>query len=421
MRLLATIAICWCLSCEGATYYVDATSGLDGTSGHNGTSTELAWKTLAYVTNQSLSVGDSILLKRGEVWNEPFVFKQNSIVLSDYGSGQLPTIDGQQAIKTLVSCGSVSNTTTRNIRIINAGVSNGALWENSAGSNYLISCFLSNNAYATGDIVAGGGDSHSWVSNCIISAASDDGLTLHTTASMEVFNTVITDCFNGINNSGTDIAMTIAGCTFSNNVVDIGDIGDGTTFTAERCLFSGFAVNTSWTIMSASDADSTAVFSYCVFDARRGASATPGIGIGNNTSFLNCAFVGSDNGSFGISPDAVTGVTNCVFSHWWRLGYLSSGATLNVDHSVLHEITVKNITSETSTVSTSDPLFTDAINGDFTIQSNSPCVNAGINLGFTVDYASHPISGLPDVGAYEYYVAVLSPPQRLGRWKGVTP
>ena len=49
-----------------------------------------------------------------------------------------------------------------------------------------------------------------------------------------------------------------------------------------------------------------------------------------------------------------------------------------------------------------DPLMTDPANGDFTLQVTSPCINAGVDVGLTEDYAGNPIVGLPDIGAYEY-------------------
>ena len=47
-----------------------------------------------------------------------------------------------------------------------------------------------------------------------------------------------------------------------------------------------------------------------------------------------------------------------------------------------------------------DPLFTDV--DDFTLQSGSPCVNAGTNAGATDDLAGNPRPvGVTDIGAYE--------------------
>jgi hypothetical protein len=67
-----------------------------------------------------------------------------------------------------------------------------------------------------------------------------------------------------------------------------------------------------------------------------------------------------------------------------------SVATFNGEGS---DVTAANITG--------DPL----LNSDRTLQLNSPCINAGIDLGFTRDYAGNPIVGLPDIGAFEYHAS----------------
>lgn len=49
-----------------------------------------------------------------------------------------------------------------------------------------------------------------------------------------------------------------------------------------------------------------------------------------------------------------------------------------------------------------DPKMVNPTGADFTLQSDSPCINAGTNVGLTQDYLGHLISGNPDIGAYEY-------------------
>lgn len=47
------------------------------------------------------------------------------------------------------------------------------------------------------------------------------------------------------------------------------------------------------------------------------------------------------------------------------------------------------------------PLFTNLSAGDFSLQTGSPCINTGGNVGLTSDYLNHPIIGQPDIGAFE--------------------
>lgn len=49
-----------------------------------------------------------------------------------------------------------------------------------------------------------------------------------------------------------------------------------------------------------------------------------------------------------------------------------------------------------------DPLFKNKANYDYSLVSNSPAINAGIDVGLTSDILGNPIIGSPDIGAYEY-------------------
>lgn len=76
-----------------ADYYVDATQGSDNASG---LSADNAWQTISKVNSSSatLDPGDRILLKRGERWSEKLVIPQSGIIISAYGQGTPPLLDG---------------------------------------------------------------------------------------------------------------------------------------------------------------------------------------------------------------------------------------------------------------------------------------------------------------------------------------
>ena len=81
---------------SGSTYYVDATGGNDS---NNGLSTAAAWKTISKVNSSSFLPGDTILLKRGEIWREKLTVPSggsvgNPITLGSYGIGAKPIIQG---------------------------------------------------------------------------------------------------------------------------------------------------------------------------------------------------------------------------------------------------------------------------------------------------------------------------------------
>ncbi len=85
---------------SAATYYVSSSSGSDLNAG---TSASSAWQTIAHVNAQTFSPGDSILFKRGDVWNESLVPPSsgsagNPIAFDAYGTGAPPNLTGYYAL-----------------------------------------------------------------------------------------------------------------------------------------------------------------------------------------------------------------------------------------------------------------------------------------------------------------------------------
>src|ERR1051326_3182390 len=85
-------------NCSGTAYYV-SNSGNDS---NNGISTSSPWKTVAHVVafEPSLRAGDCVLFQRGSVWAEQLNISNvhgtqtNPITFGNYGTGNLPVIDG---------------------------------------------------------------------------------------------------------------------------------------------------------------------------------------------------------------------------------------------------------------------------------------------------------------------------------------
>ena len=86
-------------SLKGINYYVDYTSGDDLA---NGTSPATAWKTINKVNNEANNfvAGDSVLFKRGEVWDNERLYVENisgsglnDIVFGAYGNGVKPVFN----------------------------------------------------------------------------------------------------------------------------------------------------------------------------------------------------------------------------------------------------------------------------------------------------------------------------------------
>jgi len=85
---------------SATTYYVSSSTGNDA---NGGTSSGAAWQTVAKVNGQTFLPGDSILFKRGDVWNESLApassgSSGNPITFDAYGTGAAPNLTGYYAV-----------------------------------------------------------------------------------------------------------------------------------------------------------------------------------------------------------------------------------------------------------------------------------------------------------------------------------
>ncbi len=81
------------------TYYVSSSSGSDSSGG----SLSAPWQTIAHVNGQTFQPGDSVLFKRGDVWNESLAPASsgnsgNPITFDAYGAGAAPNLTGYYAV-----------------------------------------------------------------------------------------------------------------------------------------------------------------------------------------------------------------------------------------------------------------------------------------------------------------------------------
>ena len=85
---------------QGTNYYIDSISGNDA---NNGLSAATAWQSLTNVNKTAFKPGDSILFKCGCTWSGVILHPSgsgtsgNPIVISKYGDGSLPQINGNTA------------------------------------------------------------------------------------------------------------------------------------------------------------------------------------------------------------------------------------------------------------------------------------------------------------------------------------
>lgn len=111
------------LSVNAAHYYLDAERGDDAAVG---TSPSQAWKTLDKLNALELQAGDFVFLRTGSVFEGQLKPKGSGtfaapIILTAYGKGPKPRIDGQGAVRATVFLKNLSHWVVRGIEITNTG------------------------------------------------------------------------------------------------------------------------------------------------------------------------------------------------------------------------------------------------------------------------------------------------------------
>jgi chitodextrinase len=157
-----------------------------------------------------------------------------------------------------------------------------------------------------------------------------------------------------------------------------------TVFNCSYNTFSGF---------TGTNAGTTAVFNV--------SSSTPVVSskLHNNT-FYNCTNVYYRIGGSDLM-DAKNNIYHSVTTPWVTLLGVTKDYNLYYNSA--------NGGTETHGLSV-DPKLVNPASGDFRLQPGSFCLNSGISLGYTKDIVGTPISGLPDLGAYEYIATETVPP-----------
>ena len=114
-------------SCSGrnvpVAYYVDSEQGDDQNAG---TTPERAWKTLSRAGSAPLKAGEKLLLRRGRTFMGPLEItgcgtEEAPILVSGYGDGPMPVIQGQDSAMWAVRVLNSEYLTVRGLEIVNTG------------------------------------------------------------------------------------------------------------------------------------------------------------------------------------------------------------------------------------------------------------------------------------------------------------
>ncbi len=396
-----------CTNC----YYVDSINGSDA---NLGTTEGLPWRTLTPVHAENFLPGDVVLFKRGSSWMGRLVVgnsgtPSNPITFTTYGIGDRPIIRNPggpgnltdavlieanwvivegllvrdaQAAGVLIPQGWGHNV-VRDIEATNAGL---GIYVN--GQNNLVTRNYIHDLHMVVN-TPGGNDDYGAV-----------GVGLGNNASFnEVSYNRIINCIASSYDFGTDGgAVEWWGSTDSNYVhhnwaaanKGFFEVGGGSAknttvaynVSVNNGQFSSFHVSgpfasqvENFRVENNTIAESASAGQHWVIFGFDGDPTENALTVRNNIIYV----------------DGFSAVSNTSsFAHDHNLFYLGGGTGLGFTLGLGDQIT--------------DPLFVNLPGQDFHLQPLSPAINAGVNLGYTLDFEDRPVpvGAAPDLGAFEY-------------------
>ncbi|MGI4020897.1 MAG: right-handed parallel beta-helix repeat-containing protein [Janthinobacterium lividum] len=162
-----------------STYYFSSSLGDDGRSSEQAKNLSTPWKTLDKLNSFSgnLHPGDLILFKKGDVWTGVTLeTKCNGITFSNYGSGELPVIDGGANLAVNISRDFELDQTIDGVAFKRTGAKDivaqlGNVWFNDIDLG-MVNCRV-RNCFFFGGVVHQG--SYNFFENNIVDGSTNDG------------------------------------------------------------------------------------------------------------------------------------------------------------------------------------------------------------------------------------------------------
>lgn len=390
-----------CHSC----YYVDSVNGSDA---NPGTSADEPWQTLAPVHAMDFVPGSVVHFRRGSSWTGGLVIddsgtKSKPIIFTTYGVGNRPVFANP-------------GTSTR-VVVINADwvVVEGLLVQDAHKGGVEISSGSDNNIVR--DIEAtnvGSGIVIRGRHNLVTGNYVHD---LHMIVNTPGGNDDYGATGIGLSNSGNEVSFnTMANCIAPS--YDWGEDGGGVEVYGDA---DGNYIHHNWVVESdgflevggGSARDTVVAYNVSVNNERFSwihlsgdfASEVENFRVEHNTiveaaddeGWVAFGFRGDPTESAFVVRnnilylDGFGAVSNrSSFTHDHNLYYLGGGTQLGFTPGQGEQV--------------ADPLFLNLAEQDFYLHPESPAINAGINLGYTLDFENRPVpvGATPDLGAFEY-------------------
>jgi hypothetical protein len=390
---------------SGTNYYMDSVSGSDSNAGTSPTS---PWKTLAKVNGRTFQPGDAINFKRGSFWSGGLNITSSGvqgkpITYRDYGTGTAPIFEnnsGQysQAIRVTGSWVVVQGLLARN-----AGEA-GVRLESGANHNIVQQVEVTNTGigiqiYGQYNLVT---RNYAHDLHMVVNDPGGDndygaeGFWIQGPNNEVSYNRCV-NCRASSYDYGADGGV-VEFFGNADNAYVHHNYGTGSNGFIEVGGGSAQNVRVAYNV-SANNYDA---FS-CVHVGGNFNSTVNNFRIENNTivKTMSQGWVLLDCMSSGVTASQFLFRNNIVYSTLKVANYGSFTHSNNV-YQMLNGASVGY--SLGSGEKQANPLLVNVGGGDYHLQAGSPAINAGMNLGYTLDYAGKtvPQGGVPDIGAFEY-------------------
>ena len=410
-------------SLNATTYYVNNMGGNDGNSG---TSESAAWNSLSKVNSFGFNSGDIVSFKCGDRFSGTTISGKSNITFNSYGSGDRPVIDGESSIK-CINLDGQSNITFTGLKIVNGLPACINLWR--CDNVTIESCNVDSSKggdYHNANIYTGYGTNLT-IKNSTINYGYQASPTVDPYGNLGIY---IDQTQNTLLEHDTIIG--------NRSNIRVG-FGDGNPYEFTRGLIVRYCLvkDGVWDNVD-DDGSYAAQFYYNVFETGAGSWFHVNIylfsdGSGSHSTFApkfgtyyNNTFIQrGGNIIFSLSPDILVQTEGMQFqnniiynengSEFWEDITPWSNFNVAFNHNIystdgtwrLHNASKdfaqwQSAGYDAATRCT-NPLFVNYAGGDYTLQSTSPAIGTGSNVGLNKDMKGNPVPvNTPDIGAYQY-------------------
>jgi hypothetical protein len=395
------------ISIKGNNYYMDSGGGLDS---NTGTSASNAWQSFAAINSHSFNPGDTIFFKCGSIFNGNFQFFHsgiygNPIVFTSYGTGTKPILNNPGQLYAMqlgsswviVENFQIQSTLEYGIQIING-----------AEHNIIRNCEFTNVGIGIG--VSG---KYNKITNNYI---HDLHMVVNTLGGNDDYGATGVFLYNGNNEISYNTFINCKDTSY-----DYGQDGGVIDFygNVDSCyIHHNYAegCNGFFEIGGGTAISNTIAYNISVDNIYIGSIHLSGTfaSIVNNLHLENNTIIETiDTGmvytvlwfSAPANANTVYFQNNIVYiNKFWYFCNDSAFTHRNNIYYFLDVDTQLGFTLSTGEI-IADPLFENISAGNYHLTYNSPAKDAGLNLGYLLDFDNIPVPyGIQsDIGAYEYH------------------